>query len=98
MENNIQEVLHGMSPSQQAAVYALLDSVLENDLEHSDFDPEAEKNAIFADAKKYGSLKDAFLEHAENYGIEEINAYNDMLNDPALMEAVCHDLKCHGLM
>ena len=72
MENNIQEVLHGMSPSQQAAVYALLDSVLENDLEHSDFDPEAEKNAIFADAKKYGSLKDAFLEHAENYGIEEI--------------------------
>ena len=35
---------------------------------------------------------------AENYGIEEINAYNDMLNAPALMEAVCHDLKCHGLM
>ena len=30
--------------------------------------------------------------------VEEINAYNDMLNAPALMEAVCHDLKCHGLM
>ena len=35
---------------------------------------------------------------AENYGIEDVNAYNDMLNDPALTEAIQHDLKCHGLM
>ena len=41
-------------------------------VEHSEFNAEAEIAAIFADAKKYGSLKDAFLEHAEGYGIEEI--------------------------
>ena len=34
----------------------------------------------------------------DNYGIESIEDYNDMLNDPALQEAVVHDLKCHGLM
>ena len=41
-------------------------------VEHSEFNAEVEMAAIFADAKKYGSLKDAFLEHAEGYGIEEI--------------------------
>lgn len=35
---------------------------------------------------------------AENYGIEEVNSYNDMLNDIALTEAIQHDLKCHGLI
>lgn len=35
---------------------------------------------------------------AENYAIETVDEYNDMLNDPALAEAVVHDLKCHGLM
>lgn len=34
----------------------------------------------------------------DNYGITDVNEYNDMLNDPALQEAVVHDLKCHGLM
>ena len=37
-----------------------------------------------------------FLE--DSYGIGGIEDYNDMLNDPALSEAVVHDLKCHGLM
>lgn len=35
---------------------------------------------------------------ADNYGIADINEYNDMLNDSALQEAIVHDLKCHGLM
>ena len=35
---------------------------------------------------------------ADNYGVESVEDYNDMLNDPALSEAVVHDLKCHGLM
>ena len=35
---------------------------------------------------------------ADNYGIADVNDYNEMLNDPAMTEAVCHDLKCHGLM
>lgn len=34
----------------------------------------------------------------DNYGIESVEEYNDMLNDPALSEAVVHDLKCHGLI
>lgn len=34
----------------------------------------------------------------DNYGIGSVEDYNDMLNDPALSEAVVHDLKCHGLM
>ena len=72
MSNNIEDVIKGMSASQQAAVYALMDSILEEDMEHSDFDPESETNAIFADARKCGSLKDSFLEHTANYGIEEI--------------------------
>ena len=72
MSNNIEDVIKGMSASQQAAVYALMDSILEEDVEHSDFDPESEKNAIFADARKCGSLKDSFLEHTANYGIEQI--------------------------
>ena len=72
MERDIQDVLHEMNDEQQLAVLALLDTVLEDDLEHSDFDANAEIQNIFSDAKKCGSLKDAFLEHAENYGIEEI--------------------------
>ena len=39
---------------------------------HTEFDAAAEIASIFDDAKKCGSLKDAFLEHAENYGIKEI--------------------------
>ena len=32
-----------------------------------------EEMAIFSDAKKYGTLKDSFLAHAEEYGIENID-------------------------
>jgi hypothetical protein len=35
---------------------------------------------------------------ADSYGIESVEDYNDMLNDPALSEAIVHDLKCHNLM
>lgn len=38
----------------------------ENTLTH------AEMDAIFADGKKYGSLKESFLAHAEEYGIDNI--------------------------
>lgn len=36
-------------------------------------DLRAEKEAIFADAKRLGSLKDAVLQHAANYGIDNID-------------------------
>ena len=39
----------------------------ENVLSHSDME------AIFSDAKKYGSLKDAVLEHTDGYGITNID-------------------------
>lgn len=39
----------------------------ENVLSHSDIE------AIFSDAKRYGSLKDSFLAHAQDYGIENID-------------------------
>lgn len=35
---------------------------------------------------------------ADNYDVASVEDYNDMLNDPALSEAVVHDLKCHNLM
>ena len=38
----------------------------ENTLSHAEID------AIFADGKKYGSLKESFLAHAEEYGIDNI--------------------------
>ena len=37
-----------------------------NTLEHMDFSP------VFKDAKQYGSLKESFLAHADDYGIENI--------------------------
>ena len=46
--------------------------------------------------RRLSSAVKGFL--ADNYGITDVNEYNDMLNDPALQEAVIHDLKCHGLM
>ena len=39
----------------------------ENTLSHSDME------AIFADAKRYGSLKDSVMAHTDNYGIENID-------------------------
>lgn len=35
---------------------------------------------------------------ADAYGIEDIDDYNEMLDDTALAKAVQHDLKCHGLI
>ena len=44
----------------------------QENIKHAEFDASAEIASIFDDAKKCGSLKDAFLEHAANYGIKEI--------------------------
>ena len=42
-------------------------------MEHGDTLTHDEEKAIFSDAKKYGTLKDSFLAHAEEYGIENID-------------------------
>lgn len=42
-------------------------------MEHGDTLTHDEEMAIFSDAKKYGTLKDSFLAHAEEYGIENID-------------------------
>ena len=55
----------------------------EDDMKHNVFDQETETqenvlshdamNTIIADAKRYGSLKESFLAHAQEYGIESID-------------------------
>ena len=55
----------------------------DDDMKHNVFDQETETqentlshdamNAIIADAKRYGSLKESFLAHAQDYGIESID-------------------------
>lgn len=47
--------------------YNVFEETEENTLEHMDFSP------VFADAKKYGSLKESFLAHADDYGITNID-------------------------
>ncbi|MPM70978.1 hypothetical protein SDC9_117941 [bioreactor metagenome] len=76
MEQTIQEIIDAMTDDQQAAVYAMIGAALEegtDDMAQSGIDVEEELTSIFSDAKKMGSLKDSFLAHAEDYGIEDID-------------------------
>jgi HK97 family phage prohead protease/HK97 family phage major capsid protein len=60
----------------------------EEDMKHNVFDSDekdeglflshADEEAIFADAKRFGSLKDSVLAHTDNYGIQELPSdYSD---------------------
>lgn len=44
-----------------------------NEMTQGDVLTHDEMSTIIADAKRYGSLKDSFLAHAEDYGIEQID-------------------------
>mgnify|MGYP002622898443 CR=1 FL=1 len=44
-----------------------------NDMAQGDTLTHDEMSTIIADAKRYGSLKDSFLAHADDYGIEQID-------------------------
>lgn len=69
MGKTIKEIIDTMNEEQQAALYSMIGVALEDDeMEHSDIDP----NAIIQDGMQHGSLRDAVLEHADQYGIEGI--------------------------
>lgn len=58
-------------------------------MDNNIFDAEKETRAIFNDAKSCGSLKDAFLEHAANYGVKDIEQLfpeaKNVANKPAFL-------------
>lgn len=76
MGKTIKDIFNSMTEEQQAAAYAIVDSAFSKaeseGIEHSAINPEEEIASIFRDAKREGSLKEAFLAHAENYGVKDI--------------------------
>ena len=65
-EEEDEEVEHSDNEGEEDMKYNVFEGTEENELKHADFTP------IFADAKRYGSLKESFLAHAADYGIENI--------------------------
>ena len=86
-EKTVKDIFNEMTEEQKKVVYALIGAALEenggeemkqnvfdndetmtqNVLSHSDME------AIISDAKRYGSMKDSFLAHTQNYGIENVD-------------------------
>jgi len=71
MDKTLQKVIDSMTDEQRTAVYALIESI-EEGVQHSDVNAEVLMHTVFEDAKRDGSLKDSFLEHAAQYGITNI--------------------------
>ena len=87
-EKTVADVFETLTEEQKTVVYALIGQALEDakggeDVKHNVFDQEediyqgntlshADMEAIIADGKRYGSLKDSVLAHAETYGIENL--------------------------
>jgi hypothetical protein len=69
-------------------------------MKHNVFEPEANEetnvlshdamNAIIGDAKRYGSMKESFLQHADTYGIDQIDYLfpdaKNMTNQPIFIQ------------
>ena len=86
-EKTVKDIFNEMTEEQKKVVYALIGAALEenggeemkqnvfdndetmtqNVLSHSDME------AIISDAKRYGSMKDSFLAHTQNYGIVNVD-------------------------
>lgn len=76
MSKTIKQILDEMTPEQQTAAYTVFAAAIDdvdNNLQHSGFDRESTIKNIFKEAKRDGSLKDAFLSHASTYGISNIS-------------------------
>lgn len=73
-DKTIQQIIDEMTEEQQTAVYAAIGAAMEtaenDELDHSDF---FENFDVLEESKKNGSLKDTIIEHAAEYGIENIS-------------------------
>lgn len=82
----VEEIIDSMSEEQQDVMYSLIGEALManggNDMKHNVFDNEDyysndflshdDMQAIINDGKRMGSLKESFLAHADDYGIQDI--------------------------
>ena len=88
----IGEVIDSMTPEQEKVLYALVGLALEDgknggksEVKHNVFDNDYQEdevmahsamNEIMAEGKRIGSLREAYLQHAADYGIENIEFIN----------------------
>lgn len=85
-EKTVADVFETLTDEQKDAVYYILSQLRDKDggeeMKHNVFDTEdvqenvlshSDMEAIFADAKRMGSLRDAVLEHTDGYGISNID-------------------------
>lgn len=67
-DNNDKEETEGGNETMKHNVF---DQQENKELKHNGMTPEAQE-AIIGDAKRYGSMKESFLQHAATYGIDQI--------------------------
>lgn len=88
-EKTVKDVFDTMTDEQKDVVYAMIAAALnegednkeDENMSHNVFENETEENtlshdainAIISDGKRYGSLKESFLAHAAEYGIDQID-------------------------
>ena len=76
-EKTVQDVIDSMTPEQKDVLYALVGAAAEDNEDDTDDEENvlshAEQETIIKDVKKFGSMKESFLAHAEEYGIENID-------------------------
>ena len=88
-EKTVKDVFDTMTDEQKDVVYAMIAAALnegddkkeDNNMSHNVFENETEENTlshdaintIISDGKRLGSLKESFLAHAAEYGIDQID-------------------------
>jgi HK97 family phage prohead protease/HK97 family phage major capsid protein len=88
-EKTVKDVFDTMTDEQKDVVYAMIAAALnegednkeDKNMSHNVFENENEENTlshdaintIISDGKRYGSLKESFLAHAAEYGIDQID-------------------------
>lgn len=88
-EKTVKDVFDTMTDEQKDVVYAMIAAALnegddkkeDNNMSHNVFEKETEENTlshdaintIISDGKRFGSLKESFLAHAAEYGIDQID-------------------------
>lgn len=88
-EKTVKDVFDTMTDEQKDVVYAMIAAALnegddkkeDNNMSHNVFENETEENTlshdaintIISDGKRFGSLKESFLAHAAEYGIDQID-------------------------